>query len=216
MTSRLQRQHLATIKALASAIDARDPYTLGHSMRVGQLASRIGTSLGLSSLALQHLEVGGYLHDIGKIGIRDSVLLKEGVLTNDERCRIEEHPLIGLRILESIELPQAVRDIVGAHHEKLDSTGYPLQLRDEEISIFARIGAVADIYDALITDRPYRPALGLDEVLDTLFRESQAGRLDHKVVAALERVAPGWEMERLVQTSLLGASSLWQPLALAS
>jgi putative nucleotidyltransferase with HDIG domain len=216
MTNRLQHQHLSTIKALASAIDARDPYTLGHSMRVGQLAARIGESLGLSSLALQHLEVGGYLHDIGKIGIRDSVLLKEGSLTQDERCRIEEHPLIGLRILESIELPDAVLDIVGAHHEKLDGSGYPLHLRDEELSIFARVGAVADIYDALVTERLYKPALSLDQVLDMLSRESRQGRLDAEVVRALENVAPEWEVERLAQRSLLDASSLWRPLAAAS
>lgn len=217
MTGRLQRQHLATIKALASAIDARDPYTLGHSMRVGQLASRIGLSMGLSNLALQHLEIGGYLHDIGKIGIRDSVLLKEGALTEDERRRIEEHPLIGLRILESIELSQPVRDIVGAHHEKLNGSGYPLQLRDDELSVFARIGAVSDIYDALITDRPYRPALRLAEVLEILFREAREGRIDSEVVEALERIAPLWEIERpAVTSSLDGVSSLWQPLARAS
>jgi HAMP domain-containing protein len=103
MTDKLQHQHLGTIKALTSAIDARDPYTLGHSVRVGQLAVTIGNHLGLDEKTLSQLEIGGYLHDIGKIGIRDAILLKPAALTHEERQAIEDHPSIGLAILEPVD-----------------------------------------------------------------------------------------------------------------
>ena len=215
MTGHLQRQHLGTIKALASAIDARDPYTLGHSLRVGLLSARIGGAMGLSRVEVQHLEVGGYLHDIGKIGIRDSVLLKPDALTASERQLIEDHPLIGLRIVEPIELPEAVLQVVGAHHERLDGSGYPLKLSGEGVPIFARVGAVADVYDALITDRPYRAGMTLDAVLDMLVREADQNRLDPGVVDALTRIADEWEEFRLESLDP-GASALYQSLELAS
>ena len=193
MTGRLQRQRTSTIRALASAIDARDPYTLGHSVRVGELASRIGRELNLTSVQLQDLEIGGYLHDVGKIGIRDSVLLKQGTLTRAERAVIEEHPLIGLNIIEPIELHERVRDFVGLHHERLDGSGYPYKLRNEDVPLFARIGAVADMYDALITERPYKPALNVADVLAVIKREAAVGRIDAKVAMVLESIVPEWE-----------------------
>ena len=193
MTGHLQRQHISTIKALSSAIDARDPYTMGHSMRVGQLSMALGGEIWLDRLQLQHLEIGRYLHDIGKIGVRDSVLLKPGSLSDSERLLVEEHPLIGLRIIDPIELPQAVREIVGGHHEKLDGSGYPYQLSGEELSIFSRIASVADIYDALTTARPYRPPLLSDMALELLDREAVKGRIDREVVNALAVVVEAWE-----------------------
>ena len=204
MTGKLQRQHLGTVKALASAIDARDPYTLGHSVRVGQLAAQIGVELRLPRVDLQHLEIGGYLHDIGKIGIRDSVLLKPGKLTDDERLLIEDHPTIGLKILDSIELPDEVRQFVASHHEKLDGSGYPEGLDSQALTIYARVGAVSDIYDALITDRPYRTAMTLEQVLEMLTREARQGLLDPDVVNALTRVAPAWEELRRLDPALQG------------
>ena len=178
---------------LASAIDARDPYTLGHSVRVGELAARIGQELNLTSLQLQDLEIGGYLHDVGKIGIRDSVLLKQGTLTKEERAMVEEHPLIGLHIIEPIELPDRVRDFVVLHHERLDGSGYPYKFRGEDVPLFARIGAVADMYDALITERPYKRALSVSEVLAILSREADIGRIDAKIAKILESIVPEWE-----------------------
>jgi putative nucleotidyltransferase with HDIG domain len=118
MTNKLQRQHLSTIRALTSAIDARDPYTMGHSVRVGQLAMMLGRQLGMEDKRLARLEVGGYLHDIGKIGIRDAVLLKPGRLTPEERTIIEDHPRIGLSILEAVDLPEEVVRFVQDHHER--------------------------------------------------------------------------------------------------
>ncbi len=193
MTERLQRQHLGTIRALSSAVDARDPHTMGHSLRVGQLAVEIGRDLGVGPTDLQHLEIGGYLHDIGKIGVRDSVLLKEGSLTPEERAAIERHQTIGLEILEPVDLAPEVLAFVAGHHEKLDGSGYPRGIDGHEIGLVTRIATVADICDALTSDRPYRRGLSVRQALDTLTREVEAGKLDADAVAALERVVPRWE-----------------------
>ncbi len=197
MTERLQRQHVATIGALASAIDARDPYTAGHSVRVGELSAELGQALGLPSPALYHLRVGGILHDIGKIGVRDSVLLKPAALTPEERALIEEHPRIGLSILASADLPPEVLAIVGGHHERLNGKGYPLGLTEEELSVFPRIAAVADVYDAVTSDRPYREGMSPQDALHLLRREAEAGLIDPEVVAAMVRIAGMWEERRL-------------------
>jgi putative nucleotidyltransferase with HDIG domain len=196
MTERVQRQHLGTIGALVSAIDARDPYTRGHSMRVGHLSSEIGTALGLPESQVQHLLVGGFLHDIGKIGVRDAVLLKPGSLSLEERELIEQHPRIGMDILATVELPEEVRAIVHGHHERLDGKGYPLHLTADELTIFPRIASVADVYDALVTDRPYRAGLPMVEALRILQREGVDGAMDREVIAAMARLAPRWEERR--------------------
>jgi putative nucleotidyltransferase with HDIG domain len=196
MTERLQRQHLATIAALASAIDARDPSTAGHSVRVGDLSAALGTEVGLPSASLYHLRVGGILHDIGKIGIRDNILLKPGRLTAKERAAIQAHPRIGLTILAAAELPPEVLAIVGGHHERLNGTGYPLNLTAEELSVFPRIAAVADVYDAVTTDRPYRAAMNPEEALRLLRKEAAAGLLDPDIVAAMVRLSGWWEEHR--------------------
>jgi HAMP domain-containing protein len=204
MTARLQRQHLAAIRALTSAIDARDPYTAGHSARVGQLAVELGAALGLPESQLQHLEIGGYLHDTGKIGVRHAVLLKRGPLTAEEHEIIERHPDIGLDILAPVDLSPDVVAFISGHHEKLDGSGYPNSLKSGEVSLIARIAAVADIYDALTTDRPYRAAMTAQQVLDALDREAAAGRLDREVVAALVRLVPRWEQRRRTDPTLKG------------
>jgi putative nucleotidyltransferase with HDIG domain len=177
---------------------------MGHSIRVGQLSSTLGQVVGLTRVEIQHLEIGGYLHDIGKIGIRDSVLLKPGALSEQEREIIEDHPTIGLRITQAIDLPDAVRAVIGGHHEKLNGTGYPLGLSGDAITIYSRIGAVADIYDALSTDRPYRSGFAMDMVFEILFREAQLGHLDLEIVTAMERLAPEWEQRRGEDPSLQG------------
>lgn len=203
MTGKLQRQHLATIKALASAIDARDPHTLGHSVRVGQLAVALGRHLGVDEKALAQIEIGGYLHDIGKIGIRDAILLKPGKLTPEERRVIEEHPSIGLAILDPVDLPPEITGFVGGHHERLDGSGYPQGLQDEQVSIVARIAAVADIYDAVTSERPYRGPFTPDEAMALL--QSQSGSLlDPAVVEAMAAIQSEWERRRASETELHG------------
>ena len=204
MTERLASQHLATIRALTTAIDARDPYTAGHSVRVGQLSVEIGRELELPGRDLQHLEIGGYLHDIGKIGVRDSVLLKPGKLTPEERKMIEEHPRIGLEIVQHVDLAEAVKDLVIGHHERLDGTGYPYGLEDEAISIFARIGAVADVFDALTTDRPYRKGFTIEESMAILEKEVVENHLDEQAVDALVHVLPLWGRRVRLEPELRG------------
>lgn len=204
MTERLQRQHLATIRALTSAIDARDPYTAGHSSRVGQLAVMIGEDMGLPESMLQHLEIGGYLHDIGKIGVRDAVLLKPSRLTPEEREMIERHPRVGLDILKPVHLAPEVIAFVSGHHEMIDGSGYPQHKRGSEVTIIARIAAVSDIYDALTTDRPYRSAMELDEALSIMSREVEDGKLDRDVFSKFERLVPRWEWRRRTDPALQG------------
>lgn len=191
-SGRLRRQYLGTVKALTAAIDARDPYTLGHSLRVGQLGRALAAELGLSETVLGEVEVGGYLHDVGKIGVRDAVLLKPGLLTPDERIAIERHPTIGLSILASVEVSSEVLDIVGKHHERLDGSGYPDGLRGDDVDMVVRIAAVADVYDALMTKRPYKASMSCPEVLEWLGARSNT-LFDERVVQALVRVAPAWE-----------------------
>jgi putative nucleotidyltransferase with HDIG domain len=203
MTSKLQRQHLATIKALTSAIDARDPHTMGHSVRVGQLAIMIGRHLGLDQRTLAQLEIGGYLHDIGKIGIRDAILLKPGALTSEERRVIEEHPRIGLAILDPVDLAKEVVEFVESHHERLDGSGYPHGLRNDLVSMVARIAAVSDVYDAVTSERPYRGPMTPEEGLALL--RSEAGRLlDPRVVEAFAAMQPEWERRRASEPELQG------------
>jgi putative nucleotidyltransferase with HDIG domain len=177
---------------------------MGHSLRVGQLAVEIGSEMGLGQNDLQHLEIGGYLHDIGKIGVRDAVLLKPGALDADERAAIERHPSIGLEILQGIDLAPEVIEFVGGHHEKLNGVGYPRHLHEHQLSVYPRIAAVADIYDALTTDRPYRAGMTPAKGLRILYEEADAGQLDREVVSALERVLPRWQQRLKDEPSLQG------------
>jgi putative nucleotidyltransferase with HDIG domain len=203
--ARLRRQFLGTVKALTSAIDARDPYTLGHSVRVGQLGRTIGAQLGLTQTLLGEVEIGGYLHDIGKIGVRDAVLLKPGTLTPEERAAIEQHPAIGASILESVDVSPEVLQMVRGHHERMDGSGYPDGLRGEEQSIVMRIAAVADVYDALMTERPYKPAMNVSDVISVV--RAQMGRLlDAEVIEALLVIIPAWEERVRSDPSLQGVS----------
>jgi putative nucleotidyltransferase with HDIG domain len=204
MAETLEQQHMGALEALVSAIDARDAYTRGHSVRVGHLAKELGAQLGLDATAQQHLLVGGYLHDIGKIGVRDEVLLKPGQLSKDERLSIQEHPRIGLAILEPVGLPAEVIAGVGGHHERLDGSGYPRGLAGDDVSIYPRIVTVADVYDALITDRPYRGALPIERVFAILDEEVERGLIDGAVVEAMRAVAPSWEARRKSDPALGG------------
>ena len=203
MTDKLQRQHLATVRALTSAIDARDPHTMGHSIRVGQLAVMIGSHIGLGERTLSQLEIGGYLHDIGKIGIRDAILLKPGSLTPEERSVIEEHPRIGLAILDPVDLAQEVIEFVEGHHERLDGSGYPHGASEGGVTTVARIAAVADVYDAITSERPYRRPMEPEQALAML--RSDAGRLfDREVVEALSAVLDEWTRRRAIEPELQG------------
>lgn len=172
--------------ALASAVEAKDSYTEGHVRRVSSLAVNVGRSMCLSPTEIEALRIGGILHDIGKIGISDSVLNKEGPLSPEETEIIRNHPIIGWRMAEPLAPTlKGALEVIRHHHEKLDGSGYPDGLKGEDISMVARIMAVADIYDALVTDRPYRKGMTKAEALDAIEGDVAHGLLDGSVVSHL-------------------------------
>ncbi|HEY9232654.1 MAG TPA: HD domain-containing phosphohydrolase [Blastocatellia bacterium] len=158
MLESLYQNYRATLRALARALEARDFETAGHSDRVVAYSLRLGRELGLTHTELIALEQGALLHDIGKIGVRDSILLKPGPLTDDEWVEMREHINHGLRIISGIDFLKGAASVVGQHHEKYNGSSYPQSLSGEQIHINARIFAVADAFDAITSDRPYRAA----------------------------------------------------------
>ena len=161
---------MGAIRALALALDARDPYTAGHSERVSVLSVAIGRTLNLPPAELEILRLGALLHDIGKIGVPDDVLRKPGTLTPAEYDKIKEHPVLGARILRSVPFLASHIPIVELHHERPDGQGYPHGLRDEDIPLAARIVHVADAYDAITSARAYRTARSSGDALRELWR----------------------------------------------
>ena len=153
---RLSEMSWGTLEALARTIDANSPWTAGHSERVTLLAIAIGRRMGLGHDEIDRLHRGGLLHDVGKIGISPVILDKPAALTPEERAIVQEHPTVGARILEPIDPFADVIDIVRYHHERFNGQGYPDGLRGEDIPLLARVTAVADVYDALVSERPYR------------------------------------------------------------
>ena len=160
----------STIKALAAAIDAKDPYTCGHSQRVMEYALLAGTSIASLSEELAVIEYAGILHDIGKIGITDSVLTKSGPLTDGEWKLMRRHTIIGANILNEIPFLEEARKLILFHHERYDGNGYPEGLSGEEIPLGARLLAVADAFDTMTTNRSYRNALSKDYALEELHK----------------------------------------------
>ncbi|MDQ3066276.1 MAG: diguanylate cyclase [Actinomycetota bacterium] len=183
----LERTFLSTVEALANALEARDEYTSSHARWITDTALRVGEELGLDGETLKRLELGALFHDIGKIGIPNSVLLKPGPLTDDERALIETHPELGAKIIGPIDQLQDVCGIVRACHERWDGEGYPDKKAGEEIPLEARIIFACDAFHAMTTDRPYRRALPPEEALRRL--EAAAGtQFDPQVVGVCLRV----------------------------
>jgi putative nucleotidyltransferase with HDIG domain len=156
---------VAMLSVLTRAIEARDPYTRGHSARVTALAEAVALRLGWSEERIASLRVGGPLHDIGKLAVSDTVLSKEGRLDDHEYAQIQEHPRIGAKILLRIATLREAIPYVLYHHERWDGSGYPSGKAGEEIPIEARVLAIADAFDAMTSDRPYRRALTREEAL---------------------------------------------------
>lgn len=171
------------VRALTSAIDAKDPYTCGHSDRVARVSVRLAQEMGHDVKTLNRLYLGGLLHDIGKIGIDDQVLRKPGRLTQEEFEHIKLHPELGYNILRDVKQLEDVLPIVLHHHESWDGRGYPHGLAGEKIPLLARICAVADAFDAMSSDRPYREGMP-DEKVDAIFREGAGKQWDAEVVTA--------------------------------
>ncbi|HLG13931.1 MAG TPA: HD domain-containing phosphohydrolase [Blastocatellia bacterium] len=187
MLEALYTNYRATLRALAKALEARDVETRGHSDRVVAYCLRIGRELGLAHSELIALEQGAILHDIGKIGVPDAILLKRGKLTPEEWVQMREHVNHGMRIIGEIDFLQGARPVVGQHHEKFDGSGYPNGLRGEAVHLHARIFAVADAYDAITSDRPYRAAQSYAAARAELI--SSAGpHLDPRVVDGFLKV----------------------------
>ena len=166
----LEQAYLDMVQTLRSAVEAKDTYTRGHSDRVAEYSVLIGEKLGLPEDQIKTLKIGGLFHDIGKIGIPDSILLKPGKLTDDEYSEIKNHPSIGAHILGSAKTFQDIVPIVKHHHEKYDGNGYPSRMKGEEIPYLARIAAVADTFDAMTSRRSYRDAIDLQKVKDEIKR----------------------------------------------
>ena len=156
------------IFSLAAAVEAKDALTEKHTQRVGESARHLGTRLGLPEIALDALYRGGIIHDIGKIGIPDSILLKPGPLDADETERMHAHVVIGENIVRPLRSASTLLPIIRHHHERFDGRGYPDSLRGREIPRLARIVSVCDAFDALVNDRPYRPRLAIDQALALL------------------------------------------------
>jgi HD-GYP domain-containing protein (c-di-GMP phosphodiesterase class II) len=175
---------LDAIEALTTAIDAKDPYTEGHSRRVSDYSVAIARKLHLDSELIHHIRIGSMLHDVGKIGIPDQVLKKPGSLTIDEYSTMKAHPVIGERIMGQVHMLQSELAAIIEHHERLDGNGYPLGLKGKQISIMGRIVAVADAFDAMTSNRPYRKALSIDEAFHRL-RASVNIEFDKDCVEAL-------------------------------
>ena len=170
--TRMRKIYLDTIRTLAATIDAKDPYTHGHSERVSQLAVQLAKRLDFAETEMEYLEYAAILHDIGKIGIEDRILGKKDRLTDEEYDKIKEHPVIGASIIGSIEFLQKCSQTVLHHHERYNGGGYPHGLKGEEIPRTARLLAVVDAYDAMNSDRPYRKKLSENDILEEIERES--------------------------------------------
>jgi diguanylate cyclase (GGDEF)-like protein/putative nucleotidyltransferase with HDIG domain len=175
--------YLATIKSLALAIDAKDQYTHQHILRVQRYALAIAEQMGIRGSELEGLRTGALLHDIGKLGVPEYVLLKPGRLTDEEYAKIKKHPEIGAAILDPVEFPWPVLPVVKYHHEKWDGTGYPEQLAGEDIPLTARVLAVGDVYDALTSNRSYRNAMSHEDALKTI-EAGSGSHFDPQVVDA--------------------------------
>ena len=183
----LERTFLSTVEALANALEAKDAYTSSHARWICDMAIEVGRELGLDARRLKRLELGALFHDIGKIGIPASILMKAGPLTPEERAVIEQHPELGERILAPIEQLSEVRPIVRACHERYDGRGYPDGLGGDTIPLEARIIFACDAFHAMTTDRPYREALTVEEAFHRL-EEASGTQFDPKVVSICLRV----------------------------
>jgi HD-GYP domain-containing protein (c-di-GMP phosphodiesterase class II) len=177
----MRKVHFDTVRAFTSAIDASDPYTRGHSERVTRYSVAIARDMRLSERRVQAIEYAGFLHDMGKIGVDHDILTKPGSLTDEEWQAMREHPVIGARIVSDLDFLKGAREVVLYHHERYDGKGYPEGLAGERIPLEARIAKVADAFDAMMSDRPYRSSLGLQKSIQEL-EDGKGTEFDPEVV----------------------------------
>ena len=186
LNENVDKTYFETLAALAMAVEAKDPYSRGHSDRVSQYCVAISQHLGLSSEVVGSLRDASRIHDVGKIGVTDDVLSKPGPLNDQEWAMMRRHPEIGESIIKPVSTLQSLCDLVRHHHEKLDGSGYPDKLKGDEISLPARILGISNIYDVLTTDRSYRKALVMPDAI-RMMRE-MGGLIDQDIVIALEEM----------------------------
>lgn len=198
--ARLYAMKKKIILCLANAIEAKDLYTRGHVERVCLYSMSIATELGLSTVDLSDLEICSFLHDVGKIGVSDAILRKPGKLTDEERLEMQRHSALGESMVLPIDIPPRVKLAIRQHQENFDGSGYPDGLAGEQIHLFARIIAVADTWDAMTSDRPYRKALDRDRAINEL-RSASGSQLDPGIVSAFLRVLERGE-EALIQLQI--------------
>ncbi|MEW6418266.1 MAG: HD domain-containing phosphohydrolase [Nitrospirota bacterium] len=184
---KLQRALEGTVHALASAVEKRDPYTAGHQQRVTNLACAIATEMGLSEEKIKGIRLVGFIHDLGKIYVPAEILSKPGQLNEVEFKMIRSHAKVGYDILKKVEFPWPIAQVIVQHHERIDGSGYPLGLSGENILLEARIIGVADVFEAMASHRPYRPALGIDKAIEEISQKKGA-LYDPEVVDACLRL----------------------------
>ena len=181
-TDELERAE-SVLFALARSIEGKDPYTEGHCERLAEYSAQLAEHMNLDAPQIKALRRAGIVHDIGKVAVPDSILLKPAHLTRGERLILQRHPVVGERICAPLKSFQLVLPIIRHHHEKLDGSGYPDNLKGDQIPLTARVLQVVDIYDALTTARPYKPALSIEEAVAVMAREVKKGWWDPEVFA---------------------------------
>jgi putative two-component system response regulator len=202
-TDELQRAE-AVLFTLARSIEGKDPYTHGHCERLSEYSARLGEHLKLSEGQLIALRRAGVVHDVGKVAVPDSILLKPGRLTEEEWKVIREHPVVGERICAPLKSFRLVLPIIRHHHEKLDGSGYPDGLRGDAIPITARILQIVDVYDALTTERPYKRAFFITDALQTMKEEVAKGWWDPHIFEQFEQLMRSGTAESLSRGAVAG------------
>lgn len=183
----MRKIYIDTVKSLSQAVEAKDPYTNGHSMRVGRYSCKLAEKLGLSEKRVENLRIAAILHDIGKIGIEEGILNKPGRLSDEEYDRIKQHPDIGVKIIKDINFLKDASKIILGHHERYDGTGYPEGRKIGEIVLESQILSLADVFDALTSERPYRSAMTVEEALE-IIENGKGSQFDYKLADAFIRM----------------------------
>lgn len=194
----LQNAYIQTINTLRNVVETRDKETKGHSERVSALAAALAEQIGLSAEEVERVRLAGLFHDIGKVGVKDSILLKQGPLTREEFEEIKKHPAGGVSILEEFAPFSDLLPIIRQHHERLDGTGYPEGLSGDSICLSARLISVADSFDAMISNRAYRKGLGFEKTMSEIER-GNGTQFDPRVVDALKHLIAGMGLENFMK-----------------
>lgn len=198
----LQEQYLGAIRSLVTAVEAKDPYTHGHSEKIAHYGKILAEEIGADQEIIDGMRVAGLLHDAGKIGVPESILLKKGPLTTEEYTVIKEHVVMSERIVKPLPLPEHVLRAISEHHERLDGSGYPKGLAGDELSFSSRLLAVVDVYDAITSDRIYRKRKSREEAFDTLDHLVAETKIDGEIVELLKRMVEKGQLDSEVPVAL--------------